>query len=74
MSENIGEERFCLVARHWRFCFGRCLHCFGRCDVDADANGIAERTLFRAKSDLKIIAKKDGPNGEWRRLPGQPKR
>ena len=40
----------------------------------ADANGIAERTLFRAKSDLKIIAKKDGPNGEWRRLPGQPKR
>jgi hypothetical protein len=41
----------------------------------AEANGIAERTLFRAKSSLKIIAKKDGPNGEWTwRLPGQPKR
>jgi hypothetical protein len=41
----------------------------------ADANGIAERTLFRAKSGLKIIAKKDGPNGEWTwRLPSQPKR
>jgi hypothetical protein len=41
----------------------------------ADANGIAERTLFRAKGDLKIIAKKDGPNGEWTwRLPSEPKR
>jgi hypothetical protein len=41
----------------------------------AEANGIAERTLFRAKSSLKIIAKKDGPNGEWTwRLPSQPKR
>ncbi|MGC2079088.1 MAG: AAA family ATPase [Xanthobacteraceae bacterium] len=41
----------------------------------AKANGIAERTLFRAKSTLKIIPKKDGSNGEWTwRLPGQPKR
>lgn len=38
----------------------------------ANANGVAARTLFRAKSSLKIIAKKDGPNGEWTwRLPGQ---
>jgi hypothetical protein len=41
----------------------------------ADANGVAERTLFRAKQSLNIVAKKDGPNGEWTwRLPGQPKR
>jgi hypothetical protein len=41
----------------------------------AQANGVAERTLFRANSSLKIIAKKDGPNGEWTwRLPSQPKR
>jgi AAA domain len=31
----------------------------------ADGNGIAERTLFRAKADLDIIAKRDGPDGEW---------
>jgi hypothetical protein len=33
----------------------------------AEANLIAERTLRRAKNDLKrVIAKKDGPKGEWR--------
>jgi hypothetical protein len=31
-----------------------------------EANCIAERTLWRAKADLKIIAKKDGTNGHWR--------
>jgi putative DNA primase/helicase len=41
----------------------------------AEGNGIAWRTVERAKPELKIIAKKDGPNGEWTwRLPGQPKR
>jgi putative DNA primase/helicase len=36
----------------------------------ADANGISERTLFRAKGDLGVMAKKDGPNGTWTwRLP-----
>jgi hypothetical protein len=34
-------------------------------DEAAEANGISERTLFRAKTDLKIMAKKDGPNGGW---------
>jgi hypothetical protein len=39
----------------------------------ADANKIAERTLRRAKDELGITAKKDGPNGEWRwHLPEQP--
>ena len=32
----------------------------------ADANGISGRTLFRAKDELDITAKKDGPNGGWR--------
>jgi putative DNA primase/helicase len=32
----------------------------------ADANGIKGRTLFRAKDELGITAKKDGPNGSWR--------
>ena len=32
----------------------------------AEANKIADRTLRRAKDELGIIAKKDGPNGEWR--------
>jgi putative DNA primase/helicase len=36
----------------------------------ADANGISERTLFRAKSELGVMAKKDGSNGTWTwRLP-----
>jgi len=40
----------------------------------AKANGIAERTLFRAKSDLGISAEKKGQNGQWRwRLPEIPK-
>lgn len=32
----------------------------------AEANCISDRTLFRAKSDLGVIAKKDGPGGGWR--------
>jgi putative DNA primase/helicase len=32
----------------------------------AEANGIAERTLIRAKDDLQIEAKKDGAGGKWR--------
>jgi AAA domain len=32
----------------------------------AEANGIAERTLRRAKTELKIIAKKDGDGAKWR--------
>ena len=32
----------------------------------ADANGIAARTLRRAKAELKVEAKKDGENGAWR--------
>ena len=32
----------------------------------AGANGIKDRTLFRAKDELGITAKKDGPNGGWR--------
>jgi hypothetical protein len=40
----------------------------------AKANGIAERTLFRAKSELSIIAEKNGQNGQWQwRLPEAPK-
>ena len=40
----------------------------------AEANGIAERTLFRAKSELNVIAKKDGRGGAWTwRLPEQRK-
>ena len=36
----------------------------------AEGNGIAWRTVERAKSELKIMAKKDGQNGEWMwRLP-----
>jgi putative DNA primase/helicase len=36
----------------------------------ATANGIAKRTLYRAKADLGIMAKKDGANGGWTwRLP-----
>jgi hypothetical protein len=33
----------------------------------AKANGIAERTLFRAKSDLRVVAIKDrsNPRGPW---------
>jgi putative DNA primase/helicase len=38
----------------------------------AEANGNAERTLFRAKAELKIVAKKDGANGAWTwRLPSE---
>jgi hypothetical protein len=41
----------------------------------AEANGIAERTLFRAKSELKVMARKDAPGGGWTwRLPDQPNR
>jgi DNA polymerase len=32
----------------------------------AEANGIPRRTLFRAKGELGIRAKKDGPYGTWR--------
>lgn len=40
----------------------------------AKGNGIAERTLFRAKSELKVMAKRDGPGGTWTwRLPDTPK-
>jgi hypothetical protein len=36
----------------------------------ADANCISERTLRRAKTDLGVMAKKDGPDGSWTwRLP-----
>jgi hypothetical protein len=31
----------------------------------AKGNGIAVRTLNRAKTDLDIVAKKNGPNGTW---------
>jgi putative DNA primase/helicase len=37
----------------------------------ADANGISERTLFRAKAELKIEARKDGRGGWLWRLPKQ---
>ena len=40
----------------------------------ARANGIAERTLCRAKSELNISAEKKGQNGQWQwRLPETPK-
>jgi hypothetical protein len=32
-------------------------------------NGIAERTLFRAKKELNVIAKKDGGGGWTWQLP-----
>jgi putative DNA primase/helicase len=36
----------------------------------ATANGISRRTLFRAKAELEVVAKKDGENGGWMwRLP-----
>ena len=36
----------------------------------AEANCVSERTLRRAKDELKVITKKDGPNGAWTwRLP-----
>jgi hypothetical protein len=39
----------------------------------AEANKISGRTLRRAKDELGIIAKKDGPDGSWRwHLPNQP--
>jgi hypothetical protein len=31
----------------------------------AEGNGIAERTLFRAKTELGVIAKKSGLNAGW---------
>jgi putative DNA primase/helicase len=41
-------------------------------DEAAEGNGIAERTLFRAKKELSVIAKKDADNGGWTwRLPDQ---
>jgi putative DNA primase/helicase len=30
-----------------------------------EGNGIARRTLFRAKAELGVLAKKDAPNGGW---------
>jgi putative DNA primase/helicase len=39
----------------------------------AEANGIAERTLFRAKAELGILAKKSGFGGGWTwQLPNAP--
>jgi hypothetical protein len=32
----------------------------------AGGNGVAERTLFRAKAELGVIARKDGDGGAWR--------
>jgi len=40
---------------------------------NAKAEGITERTLFRAKVDLGVAAYKDGPNGEWQWHPPEPK-
>jgi putative DNA primase/helicase len=41
----------------------------------AKANGVSERTLFRVKAELGVMAKKDGPNGTWMwRLPEGPAR
>jgi putative DNA primase/helicase len=43
-----------------------------RADIEdaAEGNGIAERTLFRAKAELGVVATKDGADGKWRwRLP-----
>jgi putative DNA primase/helicase len=31
----------------------------------AKGNGIAVRTLYRAKTDIGVVAKKNGPNGTW---------
>ena len=40
---------------------------------EATANGITGRTLFRAKKELQIAAKRDGEGGKWRwHLPAQP--
>lgn len=38
-----------------------------RVDIDdaADGNGVAQRTLFRAKGELGVIAKKVGLGGGW---------
>jgi putative DNA primase/helicase len=42
---------------------------------EAEANGISRATLFRAKAELKIKAKKDGVKGGWVwQLPEQPPR
>ena len=42
---------------------------------EATANGITQRTLFRAKGELQITAKKDGEGGRWRwHLPAPPSR
>jgi putative DNA primase/helicase len=38
-------------------------------EEEAKANGISRATLFRAKHDLKIAAKKDGVRGGWTWLP-----
>ena len=35
----------------------------------AKANGVALRTLFRAKNELGVMAKRDSPNGAWRWYP-----
>jgi putative DNA primase/helicase len=44
-------------------------------DDAAEGNGIAERTLFRAKKELNIIAKRDADDGGWTwRLPERTKR
>jgi hypothetical protein len=40
----------------------------------AEGNGIAERTLRRAKSDLGVIARKDAESGGWTwHMPARPK-
>jgi putative DNA primase/helicase len=31
----------------------------------AEANGVSRRTLFRAKGELKVVAKKEGREGGW---------
>jgi hypothetical protein len=42
----------------------------GEIEEAADANCIADRTLRRAKDELGVIARKDGPDGTWTwRLP-----
>jgi hypothetical protein len=44
-------------------------------DDAAEGNGISSRTLERAKQELGIIAKKDGPKGTWTwRLPPKHRR
>lgn len=35
-------------------------------DDAAGGNGISERTLRRAKNELKVAARRDGPDGTWR--------